>query len=128
MCRGWVVVRIGTVSSEERFEKIERTLDRLAESHVRQDAEITKQNDGIKALIVVARTVLDSVQELRATQERNIQDMREMHRATIEEMREMHRATIEEMREWSKATDEKLNILVDTVDKIIRRNGSDTHL
>jgi len=86
--------------SDERLDRIE--------------AAIEKQNTGIQGLIVVARTCIDSIQELRA-----------MQQSTIEEMRELHRATVEEMRKLSKSTDEKLNILIDTVDKIIRRNGRD---
>jgi hypothetical protein len=69
----------------------EERLDRI-------ETQIGKQNEGIQALIVVSRTVLTSVQELRDVQHE----------------------IIEEMRERDKATQEKLNILVDTVDRIIR--------
>jgi methyl-accepting chemotaxis protein len=85
----------GVMSSEDRISRIEAAID--------------KQNEGIQTLIVVARTVLTSIQEFRTTQERGFEEMRELHRKAVEEMREM-----------SKATDEKLNILVETVDKIIR--------
>jgi len=64
----------------------------------RIEVQIEKQNEGIQGLIVVSRTVLTSMQELRAVQH----DM------------------IEEARELNKLTDEKLNILIDTVDRIIR--------
>jgi len=63
------------------------------------EMQIEKQNEGIQGLIVVSRTVLSSTQELRAVQH------------------EM----IEEARELNKQTEEKLNILIDTVDRIIRR-------
>ena len=76
------------MTPEERFTKIE--------------AQIEKQNEGIQGLVVVSRTVLTSIQELRAVQH----DM-------IEEVRELH-----------KHTDEKLNILIDTIDRIIRRDNS----
>ena len=75
------------MTPEERLTKIE--------------AQIEKQNEGIQGLIVVARTVLTSVQELRTVQH----DM-------IEEVHELH-----------KHTDEKLNILIDTIDRIIRKDG-----
>ncbi len=73
----------------------EQRLDRI-------ESQIEKQNDGIQALIVVSRTVLTSVQELR-----NVQDL-----------------VIQEMIERSKATEEKLRILVDTVDRIIRNKNN----
>ena len=77
------------MTPEERFTRIE--------------TQIEKQNEGIQGLIVVSRTVLTSMQELRAVQH------------------EM----IEEARELNKQTEEKLNILIDTVDRIIRnRNGN----
>lgn len=83
------------MAPEERFERIE--------------AQIEKQNAGIQGLIVVARTCLDSIQELR-----------EAHDA--DHKKEM--AAIDKLREAQAATDDKLNILIDTVDKVIRhRNG-----
>ena len=80
------------MTPEERLDRIERTIE--------------KQNEGIQGLIVVARTSLDSIQELR-----------EDHKQVMAEIREL--------REAQKATDEKLNILIDTVDRIIRRNGKE---
>lgn len=83
------------MTPEERSERIE--------------AQIEKQNTGIQGLIVVARTCLDSIQE-----------MREAHDADHKKAM----AEIEKLREAQSATDEKLNILIDTVDRIIRhRNG-----
>ncbi len=75
------------MSPEERLTKIE--------------TQIEKQNEGIQGLIVVARTVLTSIQELRTIQDKMIEEVRELH----------------------KHTDEKLNILIDTVDRIIRRDN-----
>jgi hypothetical protein len=73
------------MNAEERFARIE--------------GQIEKQNEGIQGLIVVSRTVLTSIQELRTIQH------------------EM----AEEIRDRFKDTDEKINILIDTVDRIIRR-------
>ena len=75
------------MTPEERLDKIE--------------AQIQKQNEGIQGLIVVGRTVLNSIQELRGVQQEMIEEVRELH----------------------KHTDEKLNILIDTVDRIIRRDN-----
>jgi hypothetical protein len=53
------------MTAEERFERIERNLESVTQIQREQTAEIEKQNEGIKSLIVVARTVLTAVQELR---------------------------------------------------------------
>ena len=66
---------------------------------------IEKQNDGIRDLVRVSRIFLDSQQEVK-TQIQGITGQ------------------IQELREAQKHTDEKLNILIDTVDRIIRHwNG-----
>jgi len=82
-------------------------LDKHTEHIEKQNAQIEKQNAGIRDLIVVSRTVLTSIQELR-----------EDHKQVI--------ADIKELRDAQAATDEKLNILIDTVDRIVRhRNGKE---
>ena len=92
------------MTPEERLDRIEMIIER-------QNQEVEKQNAGIRDLIVVSRTVLTSIQE-----------MKEVHRNDHERvMRE-----IDKLRESQAATDEKLNILIDTVDRIIRhRNGNE---
>ena len=106
---------------EERFERIERNLERVGErldrmgerldrniefvgrSFEEQNQKIEKNTAGIRDLIVVSRTVLTS----------------------IEEMRQTHEKDYEQLRKAQGATDEKLNILIDTIDRIIRnRNGN----
>jgi len=95
------------MTPEERFERIEHTLQRTVELQAQQGAEIDKQNDAIRSLIVVARTLLDSMQEFR-----------EDHKQFMVEM--------EKLCEAQAATDGKLNILVETVDRVIRhRNGKE---
>lgn len=92
------------MASEERLERIEAIIER-------QNQEIDKQNAGIRDLIVVSRTVLTSLQELREIQ-------REDHKEWTGQMKEL--------RDAQAATDEKLNILINTVDRIIRhRNGKE---
>ena len=79
------------------------------ERHTKIEAEIEKRNTAIHGLIIVGRTCLDSIQELRGIQDKAIKEARELHKTMREEVRELH-----------KHTDEKLNILIDTVDRIIR--------
>ena len=64
-----------------------------------------KMENAIRDLIVVSRTVLTSLEELREVQ-------REDHELVMKE--------IKELREAQSATDEKLHALIDTVDRIIR--------
>jgi hypothetical protein len=99
------------MTPEERFDRIEHLLQTTAEERALQQEqlrqqqeqfrlqqeqlgrfgqEIDKHNEAIRSLIVVGRTCLDSIKELRDAQA---------------------------------ASEEKLNILVDTVDRIIRREN-----
>src|SRR5207247_11263303 len=89
------------MTPEERFTKIENVIHALTETQARHDTQIEKQNAGIRDLIVVSRTVLDSQKQTTV----QIQ-------ALTSEMRQL--------REAQQATDEKLHILIETVDRIIR--------
>jgi hypothetical protein len=72
----------------EQIDKHTEQIEKHAELIQKHSEQIEKQNAGIRDLIVVSRTVLNSVQELRDAQA---------------------------------ATDGKLNILIDTVERVIRR-------
>jgi hypothetical protein len=50
----------------------------------------------------------------------------EQNSAGIKELREAQAAGFKELREAQASTDYKLNALIDTVDKIIRKNGHDS--
>ena len=61
------------MTPEERLTKIENAIHALTETQARHDTQIEKQNAGIRDLIVVSRTFLESqkevtsqIQELRA--------------------------------------------------------------
>ena len=71
----------------------------------RIEAIIEKQNAGIRDLIVVSRTVLTSLQEFRDVQRKDHEEWT---------------AQMKELRDVQAETGEKLNILIDTVDRIIR--------
>ena len=88
------------MTPEERLTRIENNLQAMTEQQARRDMEIDKHKEAIRSLIVVGRTCLDS----------------------IKEMRESHDADYKKLLEAQAATDEKLNILIDTVDRIIRRD------
>ena len=113
------------MTPEERFTRMENLLQAMMEHHARQQeridehteqidkqtVEIEKQNAGIKDLVIVSRTVLDSIQELE--------------KARLKD-REEWNAQMKELRDAQVATDEKLHILIDTVDRIVRRRDGNS--
>ena len=93
------------MTREERFSKIENAIESLIGTQVEHAAQIERQNAGIRDLIVAGRTVLTSIPEIQTVQNKMIEEVRKLQKL-------------------QKHTDEKLNILIDTVDRIIRsRNG-----
>lgn len=107
------------MTEDERFERIETNLLRVTDEAVRQREEAVRQRADIdkilgatRDLIMVGGTCLNSLIELRES---------------IRDLRHTQELAFAEMRELSKATDEKLNILVDTVDRIIRHRNGEGH-
>ena len=117
------------MTTDERFAKIESVIESLLERHIQHAADIEKQNaairdltasvekqnSGIRDLIVVGRTVLDA--QMRT--DGQIQQLLQAQQQTDHSLK----AFIDESREARKYTDAKLNVLIDTVDRIIRRDG-----
>ena len=92
------------MTPEERLDRIEGIIEK-------QSQEIDKQNSGIRDLIIVSRTVLTSIQESREVQHKDHEEWN---------------VQMKGLRDAQAATDGKLNILIDTVDRIIRhRNGKE---
>ena len=85
------------MTPEERFTKMESLLHAMGEG-------ITKQNAGIRDLIVVSRMILTTAEKLVASQDKVTEQ-------------------IKELREAQAGTDERLNILIDEVNRIIRALG-----
>ena len=93
---------------QEQQARHQQQLEQQQELAVKRGQEIDKHNDAIRSLIVVARTCLDSLQEIRDVQRRDREEW-------VTQMKELRAAQAE--------TGEKLNILVNTVDRIIRREN-----
>jgi hypothetical protein len=89
------------MTPEERFTKIENLLATLTENQLGHDA-------AIRDLIVVSRTTLNAIGELREGQK----ELQESHRRLQESQIELQ--------ESQRATDDKLHILIETLDRIIR--------
>jgi hypothetical protein len=90
-------------ATAEQLRSLGREFEKRDREFERRDREIEKHNEAIRSLIIVARTVLDSIREDR----------------------ERHERDYAEMRAQSKMTEEKLNILVETVDRIIRHRDTE---
>src|SRR5436309_14807562 len=98
------------MTPEERLTKIEKTLQSLTDAQVEHAAQIEKQNAGIRDLIVVGRTCLDSIQTMRQAHEKDYEEWK---------------ANMNDLREAQAATDETLDTFINTVHRIIReRNGN----
>jgi hypothetical protein len=76
----------GTVTSEERFTRIENVVLSITETQVRQQLDISKQHDGIKDLIILNRSFLESMQQMTDNVHRltaDQADLRQMVQALI---------------------------------------------
>jgi hypothetical protein len=96
------------MTPEERFTKLENLLATLTENQLSHDA-------AIRDLIVVSRTTLNAIGELREGQK----ELQESHRKLQESHRKLQESQMG-LQESQKATDDKLHILIETVDRIIR--------
>ena len=96
------------MTPEERFTKIENALQSLTETQARHETEIEKQNAGIRDLIVVSRTFLESQKEL-TTQ--------------VNKLEEMQNATFRAVEEMQNATFRAIDRLTENIDKLIRGRG-----
>jgi hypothetical protein len=89
----------------------------------RIETQIEKQNKGIQDLIRPSGIFLDSQKQVMA----QIEGLREAQKEAYRELREIQQkdhdewtAHMKDLREAQAETDQKLNILIDTVDRIIR--------
>jgi ABC-type transporter Mla subunit MlaD len=85
------------MTPEERFTKMENLLATVIENQAKHDA-------GIRDLIAVSRTVVDSQKQTTAQIDALTSD-------------------ISELREAQKATEDTLHALIETVDRIIRQKN-----
>ena len=120
------------MTPEERLNRIEQALDRhisfVGHSLEQQNQQIAKNTDGIRDLIVVSRTVLTSIDGMRQAHEKDYDEMRKGQEEFRKEQQDSRKAQEdlreedEKLRKLHADTAEKLNILLNIVDRIIRRN------
>ena len=104
------------MTAEERFTKMENLLATVIENQAKHDA-------GIRDLIAVSRTVVDSQKQTTARIDALTSDISEL-RGAIDDLRQGQKDLQEgqkELREAQKATEDKLHALIETVDRIIRQ-------
>jgi hypothetical protein len=87
------------MSPEERFERIENAIE--------------KHNTAVRDLIIVSRALVTTSENVLASQKEVGAHLDQVAR------------DIAELRDAQAATDDKLNIFIDTVDRIIRRMGGE---
>jgi hypothetical protein len=105
------------MTTEERFVKIENTLEVVTENLARHEA-------AIRDLIVVSRTLLDSQKELQETHQRDHEAWRETIRDVARQIAESRREVDDKLKALTgqtAETDKRLNALIEIVDEIIRR-------
>ena len=102
------------MTTEERFTKIENTLEMVSEN-------LSRHEGAIRDLIVVSRTLLESQNEMRDTHQRDHDAWREAHR----EMERTLDSRFRTLAEQSAETDKRLNALIEIVDGIIRRKNGE---
>src|SRR6516225_3254751 len=106
------------MTPEERFTKMENLLAAVTENQAKHDA-------GIRDLIAVSRTVVDSQKQTTAQINALTSDLSQL-RGAIDDLREGQKELQEgqkELREAQKATEDKLHALIETVDRIIRQKN-----
>src|SRR6516225_8992830 len=104
------------MTSEERFTKMENLLATVIENQAKHDA-------GIRDLIAVSRTVVDSQKQSPTKIDARTSKISEL-RGAIDDLRQGQKDLQEvqkEFREAQKATEDKLHALIETVDRIIRQ-------
>ena len=107
------------MTSEERLDKFENLL-------VQQGELIEKHQFAIRDLILVSRTTLKALEEIRGSMHDLTGSVQELT-GTVQELTgtvQELTGSVQELREAQGATDEKLNILIETVERIIRRLNS----
>jgi hypothetical protein len=112
------------MTPEERFTRIENLLNTVGEDIARHDAQIErnvaqieKNAAAIRDLIIVSRTLLESQAETKAKFDQTADQQREWDRR--------FNADMDRLKERGEATDERLNILIETVDRIIRERNEE---
>ncbi len=104
------------MTTEERFTRIENAIEALIETQGRHEAQMEKQNAGIRDLIVLNRSFLESLRESNS----QMQELREWTAKETQKLREELREQVDEV--WK-----AINRLTKNVDKLARGRSSNGH-
>ena len=104
---------------EKTMEFILAVQARLEASAQKHDEQIAKHDEQIAKLESKIASVTDLVGRLAQAEIRLAESMT----AGFQELRELHAKTESKLGELHADTESKLNALIDTVDKLVRRNG-----
>ena len=98
---------------------IEKTMEFILSAHARLEASAQQHEERIARLQTSMATATDLIGRL-AQAETHLAERME---SGLRNFREEQAAGFEKLREAQALTDSKLNALIDTVDKIVRKNG-----
>lgn len=110
------------MTPEARLTRIENAIQSLTETQARHDTLMEKQNAGIRDLIVVSRTLMDTVTGLSDSVtglSGSVAGLSEAQKHTDEKLNALIES-IMDLREGQKLTDERLTALIATVDRFLR--------
>ena len=97
---------------------VEKTMEFILNAQARLEASAQQHEERIARLESSMATATDLIGRLAQAETRLAEHM--------QDLRETQAAGFKELREVQAATEYKLNALIDTVDKIVRKNGHDT--
>jgi hypothetical protein len=116
------------MTSEERFQKIETLLLRMETDRDIAEHSFNKRLDKLTemhAVLMEHQTeswkAIEAQREAIEAQRKAQKEFMEEQRKAAEVQRETQKKFSEEMHERQEHTDDKINILIDTVDRFIRR-------
>lgn len=97
---------------------IEKTIQFILDMQAKHEAALQRTDERIKTLVDVSLSLAHNLETLSQETDRRFRETDQRFRETDERFRE----TEQRFRE----TDFKLNALIETVDKLVRRNGAST--
>jgi len=100
------------MTPEERFTTMQNLLQAMMEHHAKQQERIEKQTEQIDKHTLQIEKHTEQIEKQNA----GIRDLVVVSRTVLSSIQELH--------DVQAATDGKLNVLIDTVERIIRRRES----
>jgi uncharacterized coiled-coil protein SlyX len=105
---------------------VEKTMEFILSVQARLESSVQQHEERLAKLESSMATATDLIGRLAQAEThltQRVADLADHMDSGFRELRETQAAGFKELREAQTATDYKLNALIDTVDKIVRKNG-----